>query len=41
MGNGIQLGVEDSTGVVREDKAEYYEEIDVPQEEDSQEEIDS
>ena len=27
MGNGIQLGVEDSTGELREDKPEYYEEV--------------
>ena len=33
MGNGIQLGIENSTGVVREDKVEYYEEIDIPKEE--------
>ena len=33
MGSGIQLGVENSTGVVREDKVEYYEEIDIPKEE--------
>ena len=33
MGKGIQLGVENSTGVVREDKVEYYEEIDIPKEE--------
>ena len=30
MGDGIQLGVEDSTGELREDKVEYYEEIDIP-----------
>ena len=28
MGNGIQLGVENSTGEPREDKPEYYEEVD-------------
>jgi hypothetical protein len=33
MGNGIQLGVEYSTGELREDKVEYYEEIDIPKEE--------
>lgn len=33
MGSGIQLGVENSTGVVREDKVEYYEEIDIQKEE--------
>ena len=33
MGNGIQLGVEVSTGELREDKVEYYEEIDIPEEE--------
>ena len=37
MGNGIQLGVEDSTGELREDKAEYYEEIDIPIEQDEKE----
>ena len=34
MGSGIQLGVENSTGELREDKAEYYEEIDIPKEQD-------
>ena len=33
MGNGIQLGVDTSTGEPREDKVEYYEEIDIPKEE--------
>ena len=33
MGNGIQLGVDYSTGEPREDKVEYYEEIDIPEEE--------
>ena len=32
MGNGIQLGVDTSTGEPREDKVEYYEEIDIPEE---------
>lgn len=27
MGNGIQLGIEYSTGEPREDKVEYYEEV--------------
>ena len=33
MGRGIQLGIDISTGEPREDKAEYYEEIDIPKEE--------
>ena len=33
MGSGIQLGVDTSTGEPREDKVEYYEEIDIPKEE--------
>lgn len=32
FGNEIYLGVDYSTGEAREDKAEYYEEIDEPQE---------
>lgn len=31
MGNGIQLGIDMSTGEPREDKVEYYEEIDAPE----------
>ena len=31
MGNEIWLGVDYSTGVPREDKAEYYEEIETPE----------
>ena len=31
MGNGIQLGIDMSTGVPREDKVEYYEEVDAPE----------
>lgn len=31
MGNGIQLGIDTSTGVPREDKPEYYEERDIPE----------
>ena len=33
MGNGIQLGIDTSTGEPREDKVEYYEEVDIPEEE--------
>ena len=33
MGNGIQLGVDTSTGEPREDQVEYYEEVDIPEEE--------
>lgn len=41
-GSNIVINVEDLTGELREDKPECYEEIDVPKEEDSQEEeIDS
>ena len=29
MGNGIQLGIDTSTGVPREDKPEYYKEVDI------------
>lgn len=32
MGNYIQLGIDISTGDEREDKPEYYEEIDIPEE---------
>lgn len=32
MGDRIQLGIDSSTGVDREDKPEYYEEIDKPEE---------
>ena len=31
MGNGIQLGIDTSTGVPREDKPEYYKEVDIPE----------
>ena len=31
MGNGIQLGIDTSTGVQREDKPEYYKEVDIPE----------
>lgn len=30
MGTEIYLGIDYSTGVAREDKEEYYEEIDIP-----------
>ena len=32
MGSGIQLGVDTSTGEPHEDKVEYYEEVDIPEE---------
>ena len=32
MGSGIQLGIDTSTGEAREDKVEYYEEVDIPEE---------
>ena len=31
MGKGIQLGIDTSTGEPREDKVEYYEEVDMPE----------
>ena len=33
IGNTINLGIDYSTGIEREDKIEYYEEIDIPKEE--------
>ena len=33
FGNEIYLGIDYSTGVAREDKAEYYDEVDAPDEE--------
>ena len=34
MCSGIQLGIDTSTGEPREDKVEYYEEVDIPEESD-------
>ena len=36
-GSNVVINVEDSTGELREDKAEYYEEIDIPKEQDEKE----
>lgn len=39
FGNEIYLGVDYSTGEAREDKSEYYEEIDEPQNDTDNEQI--